>query len=320
MTTYTLSGFVLEENSGGDILGIRDATFEIVAKDSTDGVSYTITGTSIDDEPTITWGDDGIFGALIDGSIDPGEDEEQFTNQVIEVSWDSGTSYVANFYDEYNFESYVFVIGGDDLPDFADLDAFLDFFGGVTLTPATGESGFGENTEISFAGFPDVAVTEHDVIYGTGARDVIASGLGNDKIYGLTGNDLLNGGVGRDKLFGQGGADKLLGGGGRDVLSGQNGGDTLNGGKGNDVLIGGQGADVFVFAGSFGKDVIRDFNANSNLEDIDLSGVKSIKGFFDLKNNHMTQEGDDVLITAGLNTILLQDVDLADLNNGDFLF
>lgn len=320
MTTYTLSGFVLEENSGGDILGIRDATFEIVAKDSTDGVSYTITGTSIDDEPTITWGDDGIFGALIDGSIDPGEDEEQFTNQVIEVSWANGTSYVANFYDEYNFESYVFVIGGDDLPDFANLQAFLNFFGTVTLDAPTGASGFGENTEIPFAGFPDVATTENDVIYGTDVRDVIASGRGNDKVFGLTGNDVLNGGAGRDKLFGAAGGDKLLGGKGWDWLYGQKGFDVLNGGQGNDVLVGGLGADVFIFAGKFGKDVIKDFNANSNLEDIDLSGVAAITGFFDLKNNHMVQDGDDVLITAGVNSILLENVDIADLHAADFIF
>ena len=85
-------------------------------------------------------------------------------------------------------------------------------------------------------------------------------------------------------------------------------------------MRGGGGADDFIFKGKFGRDVIKDFNAQNHKEDIDLSGVKPIKNFRDLSNNHMSQDGDDVLIEAGQNKIVLKSVELSELDAGDFLF
>ena len=105
-------------------------------------------------------------------------------------------------------------------------------------------------------------------------------------------------------------------------MKGKKGKDVLNGAKGNDVLTGGKGADQFVFNNKWGNDVIRDFDANNNKDDIDLSGVTAIKSFRDLKNNHMTQEegSTDVIITVGGNTITIENVDIADLGKNDFIF
>jgi Ca2+-binding RTX toxin-like protein len=145
--------------------------------------------------------------------------------------------------------------------------------------------------------------------------------IGNDIIRGMGGNDNLFTGDGNDKLFGNIGNDILDGGEGRDTINGGTGRDTIYGGAANDRLTGGTGYDVFVFADGDGKDVITDFNALHRFEDIDLSGVTAIKGFWDLMTNHIDQVGADVIILdgAGLRITLLG-VDLADLDKGDFIF
>ena len=186
-----------------------------------------------------------------------------------------------------------------------------------------------------------------DVLRGMGGNDNLFSGGGNDRVFGNsgrdtldggTGNDFLNGGGGRDllrggedndrllgggnhdRLFGEVGNDRLEGGTGNDTLSGGSGRDVLIGGTGSDLLIGGGGLDRFVFDDFSNSDRIRDFNANNNREKIDLRDVTAITDFADLKANHMTQTGADVLISAGAVTILVEDTLLGDMNKGDFLF
>ncbi|WP_417676432.1 calcium-binding protein [Pseudodonghicola sp.] len=170
----------------------------------------------------------------------------------------------------------------------------------------------------------------NDRIAGGGGDDVLFAGDGNDRLFGDAGNDTLEGGAGRDKIFGGGGADKLYGDDGNDRLEGGNGNDKLFGGAGADVLIGGRGndrmtggagLDTFVFGNKAGRDVITDFNATSNGEDIDLSAVTRIRNFKDLVNNHMEQVGSDVVIDDHAGTrITLLNVEIADLGKGDFLF
>lgn len=130
-----------------------------------------------------------------------------------------------------------------------------------------------------------------------------AAGDGGDKLHGGDGNDKLFGGVGRDKLFGDSGRD------------------VLNGGIGNDVLTGGADSDRFVFRTGSGKDVIMDFDATGGDHDVvDLRDMSAIEDFGDLTANHMVQQGNDVLISAGSDEILIKKVQLADLDNADFHF
>lgn len=160
-----------------------------------------------------------------------------------------------------------------------------------------------------------------DSLTGTRLGDRLEGLRGNDRLDGLQGADTLNGAAGADTLNGGAGQDLLRGGSGRDRLLGGSGSDTMAGGKGNDRLNGGTGDDVFVFADKGGADAINGFNALSNGEKIDLSAVTRIRGFKDLKDNHMSQNGDDVFITDGAGTgITLIGVDLGDLGKGDFLF
>ncbi len=160
-----------------------------------------------------------------------------------------------------------------------------------------------------------------DNLFGDAGNDTILGGGGLDRLFGCSGDDLMRGEAGTDALFGGRGDDTLEGGDGNDILIGHAGFDVLNGGAGNDILIGSFNADVFIFAGQFGSDQIRDFESRNPFEKIDLSGVASITNFDDLSRNHMRQIDTGVLIDAGEgNRLLLKGVDISDLDPSDFVF
>ena len=160
-----------------------------------------------------------------------------------------------------------------------------------------------------------------DIIRGMGGNDQLFAGDGNDLVDGGIGKDKLGGGRGDDTLLGRGGADTLLGGNNNDKLNGGSGNDILNGGKGRDILTGGKGLDDFIFASKNGVNRIKDFNASDGREDINLAAVKAIKSMTDLKNNHMTQLGDNVVIDDGAATkLIILDTLLSELDRSDFIF
>lgn len=160
-----------------------------------------------------------------------------------------------------------------------------------------------------------------DWIEGNGGSDLLVGGGGRDKLFGHAGRDSLQGGFGNDVLKGGNHNDQLSGGNGKDRLFGGGGRDHLDGGAGNDRLIGGGQADTFVFRGNFGEDTIVDFNATKNAEKIDLSAVLEFSSMNDILNNHVTQNGDNIVIDDGqTNTITLLGVQLSDLGAGDFIF
>lgn len=140
-----------------------------------------------------------------------------------------------------------------------------------------------------------------------------------ENLIGSAHRDILRGNSAGNRIDGGKDNDTLLGQGGKDMLRGAAGKDTLNGGAGNDKMTGGQGFDTFIFSG--GKDVITDFNTTSNKEDIDLSGVAAITGFRDLKANHVTETGGNLVIDDGSgNTLTLNGLAIADIDKGDFIF
>ncbi len=119
------------------------------------------------------------------------------------------------------------------------------------------------------------------------------------------------------------GDDILTGTAAADVLIGGTGADELNGGGGDNRLSGGAGDDVFVFQDNGGTDVVIDFENDPGGQDVlDVSA-------FDFANLAAVQVvaaatgpgGDDLLITLDADdSILLEDVALADLTADDFLF
>lgn len=121
-------------------------------------------------------------------------------------------------------------------------------------------------------------------------------------------------------LDGIAGNDVLLGAAGADSISGFGGDDRIDGGAGNDWLTGGDGNDLFVFADGSGNDTITDFQAGADSDDvIDLSDF----GFVDLASVLAVSEqlADGVIIQLDSDDSLsLQNVELANLNQDDFLF
>lgn len=159
-----------------------------------------------------------------------------------------------------------------------------------------------------------------DILNGGGGNDIANGGSGDDFVKGGTREDVLNGGRGDDRIFGNSFSDVLNGGAGDDSLNGGGGADVLNGGSGDDTLKGGNGRDEFIFANGHGDDIIQDFNARGNNDQINL---QSLSGFNNINNvmNAASASGGDVLIQTGNNSsILLENVAMADLDASDFLF
>ncbi|MGH1577624.1 calcium-binding protein [Planktotalea sp.] len=166
----------------------------------------------------------------------------------------------------------------------------------------------------------------HDEAYGGNGADTLSGREGEDTLFGEDGSDHLDGGASDDLLNGGKGSDQIFGGKGSDTLVGKGGDDILEGGKGNDLLTGGLHADTFVFANSWGSDVITDFDGD-DAEDIDLSAVTEITDFADLLANHL-QSGISGFaeIFVGSNLLVLDGVAFAEVGVGlaysdnDFIF
>lgn len=161
-----------------------------------------------------------------------------------------------------------------------------------------------------------------DRLFGGDGNDFARGGDGRDGLFGERGDDTLHGEDGNDRFFGGSGDDLIYGGAGSDTVYGGAGFDTIDSGAGNDFLQGNFNADRFVFADGHGNDVITDFDANNDAEQIDLRDVSSITNLFDLvAHNNMSQVGVNVVIdTGGGNSITLNRVNIDDLDANDFIF
>lgn len=228
--------------------------------------------------------------------------------------------------------------GGDNLTgtsdaDFFDLgggsDKILALDGNDTILGGTGKdsitAGRGDDSIDGGSGA--------DKLFGGNGKDTLLGGADNDLLMGGAGDDFLNGGNKNDRLFGQGGndtifgdngADKIYGGNkddlidggaGKDTIEGGNGNDTIYGGGHHDLLTGGADADIFVFDDRMRDDTVTDFTDGEDLLDM------SAWGFTDISQIAFVQQGADVFVQfTTRDSLLLQNVNLADLDNSDFIF
>ena len=114
----------------------------------------------------------------------------------------------------------------------------------------------------------------NDSIFGGAGNDLIIGGDGNDFLRGGRDDDTLEGGNGHDSLRGGSGDDHLNGGDGNDYLNGGRGDDKLDGGTGNDFMTGGSGDDHLI--GGDGNDFLRGGRNDDKLEGGD--GHDSLRG------------------------------------------
>jgi Ca2+-binding RTX toxin-like protein len=146
---------------------------------------------------------------------------------------------------------------------------------------------------------------------------------GNNILRGTSDSDVLIGLGGDDILYGRSDGDYLRGDDGDDWLFGEGGDDTLIGGRGDDRLSGGTADNNFVFAKNSGEDVITDFrDGDESLIDVRGWGIKRFSQL-DMDENALgvtIDLGKSIGWSGNVNTVTLLDVDLDDLDRGDFLF
>lgn len=124
--------------------------------------------------------------------------------------------------------------------------------------------------------------------------------------------NILRGENTAEDLFGFAGHDRFLARKGDDRLYGGDGEDILHGGGGDDILSGGAGADRFRFDIQSDDDTIVDFEGEIDLIEILGTGLS----FADVE---IRQEGGDVLIDYGGQTIRVLDTQASDLGEDNVL-
>jgi Ca2+-binding RTX toxin-like protein len=198
-------------------------------------------------------------------------------------------------------------ISGD--VDLGDGNDIFDNRGGKFKGEVSG--GAGSDTYLVDKQSTDISESSHDAGIDT-VKSSVSYTLGNN-----VENLLLLGKAGHDG-DGNGLANALTGNEGNNTLDGKAGADTLDGGLGNDILTGGADADVFVFRTGDGHDTITDFDGTADT--VDLSGMKGIKDFSDLKHDHIEVASDHITIVDGADQIVLDGVTKADLTRDHFIF
>lgn len=216
---------------------------------------------------------------FITGIVDLGADDDTFTggNNVDRVRDNDGTDNVRL---GGGTDTYLAVGGtGNDGTDTVDGGADIDMYDASAATnrliinldtvahnqsPAFPPSAFNPGSDPNVA--RNMFTGDTDNIRGfENAR----GGAGGDVIFGSGASNLLDGGANNDNLFGYGANDTLIGGAGQDMLFG---------GAGMDRLIGGTEADRFFYEAvtdsgltDLTRDVIMDFQ--DGVDTIDLSNI-----------------------------------------------
>ncbi|OCK57070.1 Ig-like domain-containing protein, partial [Bradyrhizobium sp. LMTR 3] len=113
-------------------------------------------------------------------------------------------------------------------------------------------------------------------------------------------------------------AGQVVGASGSAIL-GSTASNTLKSTSGNDILVGGGQSDTFVFAANFGRDVIKDFAASGTAQDT-IQFSKTVFDSFASVLSHASQVGQDIVISAGSDTLTLKNTKLSALNSSDFHF
>ena len=145
-----------------------------------------------------------------------------------------------------------------------------------------------------------------DVINGRGGGDFLGGDLGNDTINGGPGADIIIGGGGSDDLSGGSKNDLILGNGGADKLTAGRGEDVVDGGKGRDILSGNGGRDLFIFKKKYGKDLVKDFNAEKDGIEFDSNLWRGDLGVKKVVNRFAEVVGDDIVFDFGRDELKLE--------------
>jgi Ca2+-binding RTX toxin-like protein len=112
-------------------------------------------------------------------------------------------------------------------------------------------------------------------------------------------------------------ADHLHGNSGNNVLKGQAGLDHLYGGKGDDKLMGGGDTDYFHFSTGDGHDTVLDLDISTDW--IDVHAWNGMDNIGDI-TSHAHNQGNDVVIEQGNDSLLIKGLHKADLSMMHFVY
>jgi Ca2+-binding RTX toxin-like protein len=144
---------------------------------------------------------------------------------------------------------------------------------------------------------------------GGGADSVDLSAMG-----GAIEVDLSKAGTWQDVANGRGfvgltDIENVVGGRRADGLTGNDLDNVLTGGKGNDLLEGGGGSDTFVILADSGRDRVVDFDPAVDV--IDFAGATRLSALT------FADVGDNVLVTFGQSSIVVEDITIGELRTAD---
>ncbi|MCZ4353555.1 beta-propeller fold lactonase family protein [Roseovarius aestuarii] len=208
-------------------------------------------------------------------------------------------------------DDYLRAGGGADTYDGGsgtDYISYYDSAGGVDLDFRSNlASGSWANNDVvqNFEGASG-SNTGDDTLRGTDGESILRGYGGNDRLHGYGGDDSLVGGSGDDSLYGADGADTMRGGSGNDYLDG-------GGGTGTDLLYGDAGQDVFHFDRGEGNDVIKDFE--NNIDVIELDNFAGFATAADALALAVNVDGDVFFDFGADGTLLVENATKAQLAN-----
>lgn len=160
-----------------------------------------------------------------------------------------------------------------------------------------------------------------DFLFSGAGDDVMSGGAHTDFMFGLSGGNVLSGDDGNDLLFGLSGQNTMFGNAGNDLLFAISGRNEMSGDAGNDSLFGGVDTDLFIFSDNGDTDHVYGFDPSPTGDVVVLTDVTAIGDYADLVENHMAQQGADVVIDDHAGTaVVLVDMTLDQLEPGDFVF
>ena len=208
--------------------------------------------------------------------------------------------------------------GDDMLSASATSGAYLDAYSVIENT-LIGGAGHDILTAFADANYYHLEDDYGDPAFRGSAHNLLDGGFGNDVLTAIAaagsgGFSELHGGAGNDALTAIGGEDNLLdGGAGRDTLTGSDGTDLIRGGTGADCLTGGDGAEQFIFATGDGSDRLLDFEDGLVL-------IRIAAGAAGFSAMTVIDQGLDTLVRFANVAVVLEGVDAALIDAGDFLF
>ncbi|MGQ0685617.1 calcium-binding protein [Bradyrhizobium sp.] len=237
--------------------------------------------------------------------------------QIADAAWVRGTSGADTLNGNGNAETFDGRGGNDTLRGYGNGDTYIYALGS------------GNDTVEEYSGDAGTDVIK---LAGLNSADVLFSRSGNDLFVQINASgetlkvsNQFNGTNGVEQfVFADGttwdrpaiaSAAWYRGTSGNDTISGSSSNDTIAGGGGNDTMSGGTGNDTFVFQASPGQDIVTDFTPGQDVLEF-RDGI-----FADAADAlaAATASGNNTVITIDANnSVLLQNVSLANLNETDF--